>query len=589
MLKNIKSKYILEIYVLSYLDDKRKLNLVKYSKKFQRKIEVNLVDYKCCSKKYIIYDTNKKVKEYNALNDKLIFEGEYLNKKRNGFGKEYYKDDNAIYIGEFLNGKKWNGKINSCEDIQNLKAGKGFIKEYYDDGRIKFEGQYLNGERNGEGKKFYKNGNVKFVGVYLNNKKYDGIGFDLDKNEIYKLKNGKGIVKKYNKNNELIFEGEYLNGEKNGKGKEYFNGKLAFEGEYLYNCKKHGKEFIDDYLEYEGDYLYNKKWNGKGYDKNNNIIYKLTNGSGNIKEYKNNELIFEGEYLNRKKNGNGKEYFRGKLIFEGEYLNDKRNGKGKEYYNNCLIYEGEYSNGIRNGKGIENIYDLKLHSPLLLLNKGKYRNIMLDKFQITDIKYNINSHFIFAGEYINGRKWIGIGREYDLDGNLKFEGQYLNGRKWNGYECKCEEEQRVIILYDIIKGEKTGKEKRQIFDYDYDLEFEGEYSNDMKNGEGFEYFKCGTIKIEANYINNVINGKVKEYYYTGRLKFEGEYLKGERNGKGEEFNYFGELIFKGEYLKGKRWNGKGKEYSSDDNLRILLFEGEYVNGVKKKNKKCDLW
>ena len=281
MLKNIKSKYILENYVLSYLDDKRKLNLVKYSKKFQRKIGVSLYYYKFCCKKNIIYETNKKVKEYNILTGKLIFEGEYLNKKRNGFGREYYKDNNS-FVGEFLNGKKWNGKINSCNNIQNLKAGKGFIKEYYDDGRIKFEGQYLNGERNGIGKKFYKNGKAKFVGFYLNNKKYYGIGFDLDENEIYKLENGKGIVKKYNETGKLKFEGEYLNGEKNGKGKEYFNSKLSFEGEYLYNCKKHGKGFINGYLEYEGDYLYNKKWNGKGYDKNGNIIYVLNNGNGKV-------------------------------------------------------------------------------------------------------------------------------------------------------------------------------------------------------------------------------------------------------------------------------------------------------------------
>ena len=47
----------------------------------------------------------------------------------------------------------------------------------------------------------------------------------------------------------------------------------------------------------------------------------------------NGKLIFQGEYLNDKKNGKGKEYNNnGKLIFEGEYLNGKRwNGNGKEY------------------------------------------------------------------------------------------------------------------------------------------------------------------------------------------------------------------------------------------------------------------
>ena len=35
--------------------------------------------------------------------------------------------------------------------------------------------------------------------------------------------------------------------------------------------------------------------------------------------------MFEGEYINGKKNGKGKEYYYGsELMFEGEYLNRKR-------------------------------------------------------------------------------------------------------------------------------------------------------------------------------------------------------------------------------------------------------------------------
>ena len=43
-----------------------------------------------------------------------------------------------------------------------------------------------------------------------------------------------------------------------------------------------------------------------------------------MKEYLYNYLIFEGEYLNGKRNGKGREYYDdGKLKFEGEYLNNK--------------------------------------------------------------------------------------------------------------------------------------------------------------------------------------------------------------------------------------------------------------------------
>ena len=95
--------------------------------------------------------------------------------------------------------------------------------------------------------------------------------------------------------------------------------------------------------------MFNKKWNGKVKDENGNIIYELNNGNGKVKEYDENgsTLIFEGVYLNGKKNGKGKEYyFFGKLKFEGEYLNGKRNGKGKEYGSNGnIIFEAEYLNG----------------------------------------------------------------------------------------------------------------------------------------------------------------------------------------------------------------------------------------------------
>ena len=51
--------------------------------------------------------------------------------EKNGKGKEYYDDGKLKFEGEYLNGKR---------------NGKG--KEYdYDYGKIEFEGEYLNGER----------------------------------------------------------------------------------------------------------------------------------------------------------------------------------------------------------------------------------------------------------------------------------------------------------------------------------------------------------------------------------------------------------------------------------------------------------
>jgi len=446
-LNNIKSQYF-SIFIFSFLDEKKKLEIIKYNKNLQNTLDIKMINYKFYKGKCIIYELNGNTKEYNEFDDNIEFEGEYLNGKRNGKGKEYYFNGNLRFEGDYLNGKRngkgkeyyddchkiifegeyknglrWNGKgyDNNNNVVYELKNGNGYVKEYYSngklefeveylngnkhgkieeyysDGNMEFEGEYFNGYRNGKGREYNYDGNLEFEGEFFYGKRWNGKGYDNNNNIVYELKNGNGYVKEYNINRKLIFEGEYLNGETNGKGKEYDyegnlyfegeylnglrNGKgkeydkdnLIFEGEYLYDHKLRGKHYINGILEYEGEYLYNKKWNGKGYDENGNIIYELINGNGKVKEYEDDKLKYEGEYLNGKRNGKGKEYNYDshKILFEGKYKNglkwtgkgygednnmvyELNNGKGyvKEYdYYSFLVSEGEYVNGQKNGKG----------------------------------------------------------------------------------------------------------------------------------------------------------------------------------------------------------------------------------------------
>ena len=118
----------------------------------------------------IIYKINNNIngkrKEYEDGFGKLIFEGEYLNGKRNGKGKEYYYEGKILFEGEYLNGKRWNGKgydINN-KVVYELKNWNGKVKEYYNDGELFFEGEYLYGEKNGKGKEYYNNDQLRFEG-----------------------------------------------------------------------------------------------------------------------------------------------------------------------------------------------------------------------------------------------------------------------------------------------------------------------------------------------------------------------------------------------------------------------------------------
>ena len=129
MLANIKSTYFAKV-IFSFINEKLKLILVKYSKKLQNQININILNYKIFYGKYIIPNSKNRVKEYLFYNDKLIYEGDFFNNKRQGFGKEYDAfNENLKYEGEYLNGKR---------------NGKG--KEYYHNGKSSFEGEYLMGK-----------------------------------------------------------------------------------------------------------------------------------------------------------------------------------------------------------------------------------------------------------------------------------------------------------------------------------------------------------------------------------------------------------------------------------------------------------
>ena len=178
MLKNIKSQYILS-FIFSYTNEKIKLNLLKYNKTLQNKLNINITTYKNFARKYIIYENKEKAKIYNIDTNKIIYEGNVLKGGiKNGYGIEYDNYGGVIFIGEFLEGKRKKGK------------------------------------------EYYENGDVKFEGEYLDQKRWNGYGYYRGYKYKYELKNGQGYVYEFYEDNKLFYEGEYLNGEKNGKGKE---------------------------------------------------------------------------------------------------------------------------------------------------------------------------------------------------------------------------------------------------------------------------------------------------------------------------------------------------------------------------------
>ena len=221
LFNNVKSTFFIPRIFL-FINDRVKLRIIQQNKYLQKLMDINILNYKIISERYVEYQSDGKAKEFNMYNDELIFEGEYLNGKRNGKGKEYQYDD------------------------------------------LVFEGEYLNGKRNGKGKEYNSEYLIVFDGEYKNGKRWNGNGLDKYGNIINGFKDGKGFIKEYHRSDDyglVLFEGEYENGERNGKGTE---------------MNDYGIKIFD------GIYRNGKQQTGKGYDAEGNVSIELKNGRGSL-------------------------------------------------------------------------------------------------------------------------------------------------------------------------------------------------------------------------------------------------------------------------------------------------------------------
>jgi len=448
MFSLIKSKYILA-EIFDFLKVKQRLKLIVHNKNMQEKLDINNETYRQNCGKYIELNGDRG-KEYLNEDNILIFEGHYKNLKRNGQGKEIYKNGNIQFEGEYKEGKRWNGKTYNFAGIEEFEIinGTGNIREYNIYGIKIYEGDIVNGVKEGFGQEFFE-GKLEYEGIFVNGKRdVEGTEYypsgKIEYQGGYKFGSRHGNGKEYELDENLKYEGNYVNGFWNGNGKEYNCGMLAFSGIF-----KSGK-----------------RWDGVGYDNNGKKLYELDNGCGFVKEYSTEGiLIFEGDFKNGVKYGKGKEYNSDKkLIYEGNFINGKRSkGKGKDFtISGKLKYEGEFLDGEWEGMGTE---------------------------------YEINGEVVFKGEFKKGKRWKGWGKEFHCYGNkLEYEGEYLNGgRSGKGKEYSKNGE---LIFEGIFLNNKRWKGKGKEYFITGKLKYDGYYDNGVWNGEGIEYNNEGRFKGE---------------------------------------------------------------------------------------------
>lgn len=307
---------------------------------------------------------------YDSLNEYIG----YLQKGiKKGLGSYLIKRDNEIYV-----------KIQGIWSLTQVKA------VIYWDSENSFKKSIGNFSYNEFGSYnmqdfgilYFKNGN-HYEGSFLNNKLHRFGEFRQDTNNLTKhyrgefsqsLRSGFGVLEDSNleTNDKTIYVGSFLKNKKNGFGILTYNKELLIEGLFSDNVIKFGFLFMknhpliekivsnlkkdpqnpNEFINHGFGVVYLKDGRSLECD----IPFFLEDPMSEIEgrlTYSKGNKVFEGLLVKMKPNGVGELYRNQKLIYSGEFVDGKFHGLGWAKLPGNKEYVGYFSNGLKEGFGVE--------------------------------------------------------------------------------------------------------------------------------------------------------------------------------------------------------------------------------------------
>ncbi len=466
-----------------------------------------------------------------------------VNGFENGISTEYiYKDSTGILIG------KYKGNV-----INDKKNGKWFINVINDDVETPFSyTHFMNDIEEGDFREVrgdtviygkYKNGliegkysayiDLKRVGNLMDS---DTLNFKISSIGQFVAKKKEGLWKNYHLSGVLESEGNYLDSLKTGKWNYYYDKYSDEDGIEMENSRKlyqvknynlgklNGESFLYYTEEKEEVECVDGNKTEKCYKKK--YVKELEKSN-----YKNG--IPDGPYeLSNDKN---------EIMFKGQYLEGKESGKwtikndrvvGSDIVDN--IETGIYQQGKKQGKWER--FDLNNQ----IIASYNYTDDLLDGEQITFLKTipAIKRNFV-KGQFNNMTVFDSIGTKktnyalYEISGtnySCKVSSFELDKITVNTYKVSLAND--TIIrpksfdsdFISLSETEKVLDGYHEIQSTDNNILEQGNYENNIKNGNWSNYYYDQNVKTEFDYAKD---GSIKKEYYYDLKKnepFSGEFI-----------------------------------------------------------------
>ncbi|GGG15667.1 hypothetical protein GCM10007425_07480 [Lysinibacillus alkalisoli] len=236
----------------------------------------------------------------------------------------------------------------------------------------------------------------------------------------------------------------------------------------------------------------NGKLKYEGMLRKNEFGHDLYHGMGKLYD-ESGGLLYEGAFYEQAKQGEGAMFLKGELRYKGQFLRNQKHGHGELYQDGFLYYRGEFKNDQMDGYG--------------------------------ELFYPRDTQLYYKGQFIQGMR-KGEGMMYYPNGRIMYVGEFMWQNR-QGFGKLYEDNEASELLY------------------------EGYYFDDMRHGKGILY-EQGIKVAEGQFKENVMQGEGVLYYPSGAKKYEGQIEGAVAHGRGDYFTEDGKLIYSGEFVNGER-------------------------------------
>ena len=190
-------------------------------------------------------------------------------------------------------------------------------------------------------------------------------------------------------------------------------------------------------------------------------------------------------------------------LFEGYFLNGKKNGRGKYIWANGNVYDGNWVDGKCTGKG------------RITWSSGASFDGEWKDNQMSEGKYSYADGSVYEGSFKNG-KYDGYGKRIYKDGD-KYEGRWQSGSR-NGkgvytwadgdvYDGEWKDDKRCGVGRMVMYG-KAGPDALNAGEVFIKYSYDGEWLDNREHGHGICREGKGTVAgMDKVYEGEWVNGK----------------------------------------------------------------------------------